>query len=131
MPRTLHQLDSYVNVLAGKFNASPVISGITALTGDGTASGPGSSGLTLATVLSNPGTFNNATITVDGKGRITSIQNGTSHLTGYTVATLPTGAQGDTAFVTDATNPTYLGALTGGGTVVTPVFHNGTTWRSY
>lgn len=32
---------------------------------------------------------------------------------GYTVATLPLGAIGDTAYVTDATTPTYLGALTG------------------
>jgi hypothetical protein len=52
-------------------------------------------------------------------------------LKAYTVATLPAGTQGDTAFVTDAQNPTYLGTLTGGGTVVTPVFYDGTTWRSY
>jgi hypothetical protein len=52
-------------------------------------------------------------------------------LKGYTVATLPTGTQGDTAFVTDATAPTYLGTLTGGGAVVTPVFYNGTAWVSY
>lgn len=49
-------------------------------------------------------------------------------LKGYTVATLPAGAQGQRAYVTDATAPTFLGALTGGGTVVTPVFHNGTAW---
>lgn len=48
----------------------------------------------------------------------------------YTVATLPTGAQGDRAMVTDATAPSFLGALTGGGAVVTPVFHNGTAWRA-
>lgn len=51
-------------------------------------------------------------------------------LKGYTVATLPAGVQGDRAFVTDATNPTYLGALTGGGTVTCPVFFNGTAWVS-
>jgi hypothetical protein len=50
---------------------------------------------------------------------------------GYTVATLPTGVQGDVAFVTDATSPTFLGSLTGGGAVVTPVFYNGTSWVSY
>lgn len=52
-------------------------------------------------------------------------------LKNYTVATLPAGTQGDTAFVTDATTPTYLGALVGGGAVVTPVFYNGTAWVSY
>jgi hypothetical protein len=49
-------------------------------------------------------------------------------LKAYTVATLPAGTQGDTAFVTDAVSPTYLGTLTGGGTVVTPVFFDGTNW---
>jgi hypothetical protein len=52
-------------------------------------------------------------------------------LKGYTVATLPAGTQGDTAFVTDAVSPTYLGTLTGGGTVVTPVFFDGTNWVAY
>jgi hypothetical protein len=48
----------------------------------------------------------------------------------YTVATLPSGVLGDQAIVTDATTPTYLGALTGGGAVVTPVWNNGTIWVS-
>lgn len=52
-------------------------------------------------------------------------------LKGYTVATLPAGTQGDSAYVTDALAPTFLTALTGGGTVVTPVFYNGTAWVSY
>lgn len=52
-------------------------------------------------------------------------------LKGYTVATLPTGTVGDTAYVTDATAPTYLGALTGGGAVTTPVFYNGSAWVSH
>jgi hypothetical protein len=43
---------------------------ITALTGDGTAAGPGSSALTLATVNSNVGTF--ASVTVNGKGLVTA-----------------------------------------------------------
>lgn len=49
---------------------------ITALTGDVTASGPGSSAATLATVNSNVGSFTSANITVDGKGRITAAANG-------------------------------------------------------
>lgn len=48
----------------------------------------------------------------------------------YTVATLPAGIAGMTAYVTDAATPTWNGALTGGGTVVVPVFHNGTAWVS-
>jgi hypothetical protein len=51
-------------------------------------------------------------------------------LKNYTVGTLPAGTQGDRAYVTDATAPTYLGALTGGGAVVCPVFFNGTAWVS-
>lgn len=49
---------------------------ITALTGDGTASGPGSAALTLATVNSNTGAFGSAStaasFTVNGKGLITA-----------------------------------------------------------
>lgn len=48
----------------------------------------------------------------------------------YTVATLPTSTLGNQAIVTDATAPTYLGALVGGGTVVCPVWHNGVSWVS-
>ena len=49
----------------------------------------------------------------------------------YTVATLPTPTGTAFAVVTDATAPTYLGALTGGGSVVCPVFFNGTIWVSH
>lgn len=52
-------------------------------------------------------------------------------LSGYIVATLPTGSVGDVAYVTDATTPTYLAALTGGAAVVCPVFHNGIIWISH
>ncbi len=76
--------------------------------------------------------FNNAgDLTVSGvmQGALMTstgmVQTGT-----YTVSTLPTASlfKGARAFVTDATAPTFLGALTGGGTVVCPVFSNGTDW---
>ena len=50
---------------------------ITALTGDGTATGPGSAALTLATVNGSPGSFGDAShslsATVNGKGLITAL----------------------------------------------------------
>jgi hypothetical protein len=53
--------------------------GITALTGDGAASGPGSAALTLATVNSNVGSFGTAanipSVTVNGKGLVTAASN--------------------------------------------------------
>lgn len=49
----------------------------------------------------------------------------------YTVAALPVGYLGDFTIVTDATSPTYLGFLTGGGTITCPVFYNGTAWVSH
>ena len=50
----------------------------------------------------------------------------------YLVANLPTPTQaGFYATVSDATSPTYLGTLTGGGTIKCPVFYNGTTWVSH
>ena len=48
---------------------------------------------------------------------------------GYLVAALPSGVPAGTrAYVTDATAPTFLGALTGGGAVTCPVFYNGSAW---
>lgn len=46
----------------------------------------------------------------------------------YTVGTLPSGKKGDYAFVNDATTPTFLAAVAGGGSTVTPVFHDGADW---
>ena len=54
------------------------------------------------------------------------------NLSTYTVATLPTDPEtGDVAAVSDADSPTFLGALTGGGSTFTPVVFNGTDWVSY
>lgn len=83
------QVTNLVSDLAGK---QPVGNYITALTGDGTASGPGSAALTLATVNSTTGSFGSATqvgtFTVNAKGLITAAGNVT--ITGTT----PGGAAG-------------------------------------
>jgi len=49
---------------------------------------------------------------------------------GYTVGTLPAGVTGMRVYVTDATVPTYNGALVGGGAVTIGVFYNGAAWVS-
>jgi len=79
-------------------------------------------------------TANTATISTkaNGTGTVRTLATGNPLVIspGYTVATLPAGVIGMRAYVTDATIPTYLGILTGGGTVKCPVFYNGTAWVS-
>ena len=57
--------------------------------------------------------------------------SGVTSLGVFTVSTLPTPTTTAYATVTDAVAPTYLGALTGGGSVKCPVFYNGTSWVSH
>ena len=77
----------------------------------------------------------NTTFIVSKNGSITTAGSiaagGAIRLKGYTVSTLPSAAVGDTAYVTDALAPTFLAAVVGGGSVVTPVFYNGSTWVSH
>jgi hypothetical protein len=52
-------------------------------------------------------------------------------LTNYTVATLPDAelaGQGARSFVTDALTPVFGSAVTGGGSVASPVYSNGANW---
>lgn len=67
---------------------------ITALTGDATASGPGSAALTLATVNSNVGSFTYSNITVNAKGLITAASSGTIDATPTNGSTAPVSSDG-------------------------------------
>lgn len=49
----------------------------------------------------------------------------------YTVATLPAGSEGMISGVSDALAPVFLGALTGGGAIHTPVYYNGSAWVAF
>lgn len=99
---------------------------ITALTGDGTATGPGSVPLTLATVNSNVGSFTPAAITVNAKGLVTAASN-------VTTGNL-SDAGTDGIIVTNG-----LGAVLGSGTSlaqhVADTTHNGylssTDWNTF
>jgi lysophospholipase L1-like esterase len=76
----------------------------------------------------------NAVLTakIDHNGEFTIpklIATGVVRLKNYTVATLPTGTQGDTAYCTDLLAPTYMATAVGGGAVVWKVFFDGTTWK--
>jgi hypothetical protein len=93
------------------------------LTGDVTGSGTASFPATLATVNANVGTFGSTSLipvlTVDAKGRITSISNVpiTSGGTGTVTTVSATGTQGVT---TNVLNPTSAPAITIGLGNITP-----------
>ena len=70
------------------------------------------------------GDFSTSSLTINGN----LLAVGIIQLNGYTVSTLPAGITGMTAYVTDALTPSFGAALTGGGSVVTKAFFNGTNW---
>lgn len=101
--------------------------GTNIMTIDSTNSRVGIGNAAPATALDVTGTITASTSVISPLVTTT----GTVRLKGYTVATLPAGTAGDTAYVTDALAPAFLTAIVGGGAVVTPVFYDGTNWVSY
>lgn len=87
---------------------------------------------TAGTTL-NIGTGSATAINIGNSGSTTAI-SGLMKLSRYTVATLPTcnsTSRDALAVVSDATSPTYNGALTGSGTSEIPVFCNGSSWTAH
>jgi hypothetical protein len=78
----------------------------------------GASGTTLGTSTTR--------LEIDGAGN--SIFSGPVRLKGYTVATLPAGVLGNTAFVTDALAPALGANVVGGGAINAMVWYNGANW---
>jgi hypothetical protein len=81
--------------------------------------------------LVTAGSDTNINFSIGGKGTGFVIFAAPIKTAVYTVATLPTcnaALQGGRASVSDATAPSFLGTLTGGGSVVTSVLCNGSTW---
>lgn len=96
-------------------DAAPV-----AMSGDATLSDSGV--MTLDTVNTSPGTYTNATVTVNGKGLITSASNGSSG--NGTVTTTGTPASGNLAEFsgsTSITNGNLSGDVTTSGTLATTI----------
>lgn len=74
-------------------NKQPAGSYITALTGDVTATGPGSVAASLSLTGVTAGSYTNASITVDAKGRLSVASSGTAPVTNVT-ATAPVVSSG-------------------------------------
>ena len=117
-------------VYASGSNTGVYTTGVTGIIANGTTSNAGlfdiSTGNVSDIVRFTKNSARQAYITHDGK--VVGSRISTS---GYTVATLPSGTIGDTAYVTDAVSPTYLGNLVGGGSIVCPAFYNGTAWIAH
>lgn len=65
-------------------------------------------------------------LTINNKQAVLSAT--TLNTAGYTVATLPAGVTGASAYCTDLLLPSFLAVAVGGGAVVGKVFYNGSNW---
>lgn len=86
IPASTNSVDGYLTAADHTTFSAAAAGGITSLTGDATASGPGAAALTLATVNGNVGSFTYGSFTVNAKGLITAAANGTAPVTAITVA---------------------------------------------
>lgn len=120
----LHVVSTTEQIRTG-YNTTNYFSSTVASNGATTFNSVGSgSAFTFSDPVSVTGALS-STSTVTGTNIISTA---TVRLKGYTVGTLPAGVQGDCAFVTDATAPTFMGIAVGGGAVVAKVFYDGTNW---
>lgn len=115
-----------IDLTAGNASGGNTAGGAITLT-SGDKSGSGTDG--VITLNAKTADVNVTTAALKVSGDI--VANGSTsvvRLKGYTVAGLPTGAVGDTAYVTDALSPTFLAILVGGGAITTTAFFNGANW---
>lgn len=78
--------------------------------------------------IGDANSLGNSTLLAVNDGTQTITVNKPLILQGYTVATLPAGTVGMTAYVTNALAPTFGATVVGGGAVTIQVFYDGTNW---